>query len=158
VGLIYRYFGSKVGLVGAVVEDFHGRFEREVMVSSPAPGADWAAREYQRTVRAVVFHYNEDLAPVVLSRLHLEPGVAVIEARQLERHIDLAAQNVLLGQSRGELPRDRDPRFAAAMVLGGLRRVVADALTRDPRPSEQRVSEQLWRFISVIVGLPESPL
>jgi AcrR family transcriptional regulator len=157
VGLIYRYFGSKAGLVGAVVEDFYGRFERRVMKSNPAPGADWARRERERTVRAVAFHYAEPLAPVVLSHLHLEPAVAVIEARQLDQHIDLAARNVALGQRAGELPADLDPRFAAAMVLGGLRRVLADALAREPRPPQKFVAEKLWRFIAAIVGVRAGP-
>jgi AcrR family transcriptional regulator len=31
VGLIYRHFGSKAGLVGAVVQAFYDRFEDEVI-------------------------------------------------------------------------------------------------------------------------------
>jgi AcrR family transcriptional regulator len=156
VGLIYRYFGSKVGLVGAVVEDFYRRFAREVMDSNPAPGADWAAREHERTARAVAFHYEEPLAAVVLSRMHLEPGVAAIEARQLDLHIDLAARNVSLGQQRGELPPDLEPRFVSAMVLGGLRRVLAEALAREPRPAQDFVAEQLWRSVAAVLGLQEA--
>ena len=156
VGLIYRYFGSKVGLVGAVVEDFYQRFERDVMESNPAPGTDWAAREHERTLRAVAFHYKEPLAPVVLSHMHLEPGVAAIEARQLDLHIDLAARNVSLGQQRGELPPDLEPRFVSAMVLGGLRRVLAEALAREPRPAQEVVAEQLWRSVAAILGLQEA--
>ena len=76
VGLIYRHFGSKAGLVSAVVQAFYKRFEDEVISSNPAPGAEWAAREHRRTVRAVAFHYEDPLAPVVLSRLHLDPAVA----------------------------------------------------------------------------------
>jgi AcrR family transcriptional regulator len=103
VGLIYRYFDSKAGLVGAVVEDFYDRYDRSVMEPNPVPGADWPKRERERTARAVAFHYQEPLAPVVLSRLHLEPGVAVIEARRLARHIEAAAHNLTLGQERGEI-------------------------------------------------------
>jgi len=156
VGLIYRHFGSKAGLVGAVVEDFHHRFACEVMETNPQPGAGWATREHARVMRAVAFHYREPLAPVVLSHLHLEPAVAVTEARQLDRQIELAARNIELGQRAGVLARGLGPRFAAAMVLGGLRRVLVDALGRNPRPQQELVAAELWRFVAAILGL-DSP-
>jgi len=155
VGLIYRHFGSKAGLVGAVVQAFYRRFEEAVITSNPAPGADWVEREHARTVRAVAFHYDDPLAPIVLSRFHLEPAVAALEARQLDAHIEMSAKNVASGQREGIVPKDLDPRFAGAMVLGGLRRVLVDALGREPRPPQRQVAEQLWRFVAAILGLSE---
>ena len=148
VGLIYRYFDSKAGLVGAVVNDFYDRYDQSVIEPNPAPGADWAKRERERTARAVAFHFRDPLAPVVLSRLHLEPGVALIESRRLSRHVDAAARNLSLGQERDEIPRDLDVRLAGAMVLGGIRQALAEALGRTPRPAEASVVEQLWCFIA----------
>ena len=156
VGLIYRHFGSKAGLVGAVVQSFYKRFEEEVMTSNPAPGADWVEREHVRTLRAVAFHYEDPLAPVVLSRLHLEPAVAVLEARQLDAHIEMSADNVAYGQREGLVPKDIDSRFAGAMVLGGLRRVLVDALGRKPRPPQEEVAAQLWRFVAAVLGISDS--
>lgn len=155
VGLIYRHFGSKAGLVGAVVQAFYKSFEEEVMTSNPAPGAGWVEREHVRTVRAVAFHYEDPLAPVVLARLHLEPAVAALEARQLDAHIEMSADNVAYGQRADLVPKDIDPRFAGAMVLGGLRRVLVDALGREPRPPQKEVAAQLWRFVSAVLGLSE---
>jgi len=154
VGLIYRYFSSRAGLVGAVVEDFYRRFERAVMVRNPLPGADWASRERERTRRSVAFHYADPLAPVVLARLHRDPVVAAIEAGALDRQIELAARNLALGQRRGELPRGPEPRLVAAMVLGGMQRGLVEALARSPRPPEHEVLHQLWRFVAGAVGLP----
>jgi AcrR family transcriptional regulator len=156
VGLIYRHFGSKAGLVGAVVEGFYKRFEDEVITSNPAPGADWVEREHVRTGRAVTFHYEDPLAPVVLSRLHLEPAVAALEASQLDTAIEMSADNVAYGQRAGLVPKDIDPRFAGAMVLGGLRRVLVDALGREPRPPQEEVAAQLWRFVAAVLGLDGS--
>jgi len=153
VGLIYRHFGSKAGLVGAVVQAFYQRFEDEVITSDPAPGADWVEREQIRTLRAVAFHYRDPLAPVVLSNLHLEPAVAALEARQLDAHIAVSSRNVAYGQRVGLVPRDIDPRFAGAMVLGGLRRVLVDALGRAPRPPQAVVAAELWRFVAAILGV-----
>ena len=143
VGLIYRHFGSKAGLVSAVVQAFYKRFEDEVITSNPAPRRRWVEREYIRTVRAVAVHYEDPLAPVVLSSLHLEPAVAALEARQLDAHIEMSARNVAYGQRAGLVPKDIDPRFAGAMVLGGLRRVLVDALGREPRPPQEEVAAQL---------------
>jgi AcrR family transcriptional regulator len=151
VGLIYRYFDSKAGLVGAVVNDFYDRYDRSVIEPNPVPGADWAKRERERTARAVAFHFRDPLAPVVLSRLHLEPGVALIETRRLARHIEAAARNLSLGQERGEIPRELDVRLAGAMVLGGIRQALAEALGRTPPPAEASVSQQLWCFIDAAV-------
>jgi AcrR family transcriptional regulator len=156
VGLIYRHFGSKAGLGGAGVQAFYKRFEEEVITSNPAPGADWMEREHVRTVLAVAFHYEDPLAPVVLSSLHLEPAVAALEARQLDAHIEMSADNVAYGQRTGLVPKDIDPRFAGAMVLGGLRRVLVDALGREPRPPQEEVAAQLWRFVAAVLGLSES--
>jgi len=149
------YCASKAGLVGAVVQAFYKRFEEEVITSNPAPGADWVEREHVRTVRAVAFHYEDPLAPVVLSSLHLEPAVAALEACQLDAHIEMSADNVAYGQRAGLVPKDIDPRFAGAMVLGGLRRVLVDALGREPRPPQEEVAAQLWRFVAAVLGLPE---
>lgn len=153
VGLIYRHFGSKAGLVSVVVQAFYKRFEEDVITSNPAPGAGWVEREYLRTVRAVAFHYEDPLAPIVLARLHLEPAVAAIEARQLDAHIEMSADNVAYGQRAGLVPKDIDPHFAGAMVLGGLRRVLVDALGRNPRPQQQEVATQLWRFVAAVLGI-----
>ncbi len=156
VGLIYRHFGSKAGLVGAVVQAFYKRFADEVMTSNPAPGVGWVERERIRTFRSVAFNYEDPLAPVVLSRLHLEPTVAALEASELDAHIEMSAVNVSYGQREGLVPKDIDPRFAGAMVLGGLRRVLVEALAREPRPPQEEVAEQLWRFVAAVLGINES--
>lgn len=153
VGLIYRHFGSKAGLVGAVIQEFYKRFEEEVITSNPAPGAGWVEREHVRTLRSVAFNYEDPLAPVVLSRLHLEPAVAAIEARELDAHIEMSAVNVAYGQREGFVPKEIDPRFAGAMIFGGLRRVLVEALGRTPRPPQAEVAAQLWSFISAILGI-----
>jgi hypothetical protein len=108
-------------------------------------------------VRAVAFHYQDLLAPIVLSSLHLEPAVAALEARQLDAHIEMSSENVAHGQHRGLVPKDIDPRFAGAMLLGGLRRVLVDALGREPRPPQEEVAAQLWRFVAAVLCLSEGP-
>lgn len=153
VGLIYRHFGSRAGLVQAVIEGFYGRYRADVLGINPYPGGTWAERERRRTVLGVAFHYQEPLARVLLSHLHLDAQVAVYEAAQLDEMIAMCASLVAYGQRRRELPRDRDPQLTAAMIIGGMRRVLATALADEPMPSERKVVHDLWLFIAGSVGI-----
>ncbi len=158
VGLIYRHFGSKAGLIAAVVEDFYDRLDRSVLNAELVPGADWPARERLRTRRYVAFHYVEPLAPVILSRLCCEPEVAAVEARRIARHIEAAARNIRRAQKNGEIPADLDPELAAAMVLGGIRQALGAMLARPAPPPQDVVVDELWRFVVAAVRCaPASP-
>lgn len=153
VGLIYRQFGSRAGLVAAVMDDFYGRYRAEVLGVNPAPGGTWAERERRRTRLGVAFHYHSPLARVALWDLHLDSEVAVHEARQIQEIIEMCAGLVALGQSRNELPADRDPDLCGAMIIGGMRRVIGRALATPRRPTQKRLAEQLWLFIAGTVGI-----
>jgi AcrR family transcriptional regulator len=151
VGLIYRWFDSKAGLLAAVVDDFYDRVDAAVFDLDPVPEGTWGERERKRTELAVAFHYDDPLAPIVLSRLAREPGVAAVEGARIDRHIEAATRNLERGQERGEIPRELDPELVGAMVLGGIREVLRHALQRDPRPPRQAVTDELWRFIVAAV-------
>jgi AcrR family transcriptional regulator len=147
VGLLYRYFGSKAGLVAAVVEDFYDRLHAEAADTDPAPGADWASRERKRLELSVAFHYREPLAAVVLSRIAREPEVAAVEVRRIGRLVEDAARNVQAGQRRGELPDDLDARTVGALLIGGFRVAMGEALARPQRPDPDRLTDELWHFV-----------
>ncbi|MFN4310689.1 MAG: TetR/AcrR family transcriptional regulator [Ferrovibrio sp.] len=147
-GLSYHYFTSKAGLIAAVVDAFYDRFEAAVMDVNPMPGAGWGEREKLRLERMVAFHYAEPLAPLILTRLSRTPEVAAIEATRLARHIDLAARNIEIAQERGEIPDDLDAPLLGAMILGGLRQAIGQALAATKRPAQAKLAEQLWQFIA----------
>jgi AcrR family transcriptional regulator len=153
VGLIYRYFGSRAGLIVAVVDDFYHRYRAEALEVNPAPGASFAVRERKRTELSVAFHYGDPLAPVVLSNLHLDAQVAVEEAKHIDEMVTLAGKVMALGQRRGEVPTDRDPLFIGAMIIGGMRHVLAAALSGKPRVSQQRTASNLWVLNAAIMGV-----
>lgn len=150
-GLIYRHFGSRAGLIGAVVDDFYTRYRLEALETNPAPGAPTAVRERRRAQLSVRFHYGEPLAVVILGNLHLDHEVIAEETAHLDDIIERAADVMRLGQRRGELPRDRDADLIAAMVIGGTRRVLARALATGV--SERRAARQLWIFIAGVIGV-----
>lgn len=157
VGLIYRHFGSKSGLLAAVVGDFYVRFDAEVLDVDPAPAAGWAERERRRTEMVVAFHYDEPLAPILLARLARDPEVAAVEARHLRVQVARGAQNIARGQRDGEIPEDIDPGIAAAFLLGGARQALVEVTARRERPPRAVLAAQLWRLIAAAVRVEERP-
>jgi AcrR family transcriptional regulator len=157
VGLIYRHFGSKAGLLAAVVGDFYVRFDAEVLDLDPLPGGSWAARERRRTELAVAFHYDDPLAKVILGRMARDPEVAAVEARHLRIQVARGARNVARGQRDRDIPEDIDPGIAAALILGGTRQALIEVLSRRERPRGDVVAEQLWRLVVAAVRCRTDP-
>ncbi len=157
VGLVYRHFGSRAGLIGAVVDDFYARYRNEALEINPAPHASFRVRERKRIEAVVAFHYADPLARVIVLNLHLDAEVAEIETRHRREMIALAQAVIELGQRRGEVPADRDPEFIAALVIGGLREVLGVALSRTPQMAAWTVNRKLWVLVESILGVgPDS--
>ena len=156
-GLVHHYFGSKAGLVGALVDDFFDRFQREVfedaLRDAPERKGDWARHERMRLEAGVRFHYGEPFAVVMYGPLARDPEVARREADRIAFIVDRAARSVRKAQRRGELPLGVDPAMAGAAMFGAMRQVMVEALTRARRPAAKRVVEFLWRQIAASVGI-----
>lgn len=152
-GLPYRYFGTRTGLLVAVVDAFYERFNAIAVRAYDAP--TWAQRERQRITDWVDFLYSEPVAPMVLAGLG-EGELATARGRWLQEMSKIGARNMAQAQREGEIPKDRDPEYLAAATLGGTNAVVAVCLTRDPRPPAHDVIEQLWSFVAGAVGLQPS--
>jgi AcrR family transcriptional regulator len=150
-GLPYRYFGTRTGLLVAVVDAFHQRFCDEIALrvyDEPT----WAERERHRIADWVDFLYSEPVAPVILAGLG-EGELATARGRWLQQMSAIGARNIGQAQRDGEIPTDRDPEYLAAATIGGTNAVVAVSLTRDPRPQANVVKDQLWALVSGAVGL-----
>ena len=156
VGLPYRYFGNRTGLLIALVDDFYQRLGVAVALRR-YPAATWRERERARVGDWVEFLYADPLAPAVLTGQIGEAEVAASNARRLAELIDVAARNITHGQRDGELPADRDPELLAAALLGGVHTATVVALTRDPRPAAATVVEQLWAIVAAAAGLTAAP-
>ena len=152
--LVHRYFGSKSGLVAALMNDFYDRFHREVLDVDLDAEGDWAHHERLRLERGVRFHYGEPLAAVIYGPLARDPDVAREDLARNLAVVERAARSIRKGQRRGELPLGVDPRMAGAAMFGAMRLVMVEALNRSPRPAPERVIEALWRQIAAAVGLP----
>lgn len=151
--LVHRYFGSKTGLVSALVDDFFDRFHAEVLDAQLDARGDWAEHERIRLERGVRFHYAEPFAAVIYGSLARDPEAARKEAVRIAFVVERAARSIRRGQRRGELPIGIDPGLAGAAMFGAMRLVMVEALTRSPRPPAERVVEVLWRQIAASVGI-----
>jgi AcrR family transcriptional regulator len=151
--LVNRYFGSKAGLVNALVDDFFDRFQREVFDLDLDAYGDWAEHERLRLEAGVRFHYREPFAVVLYGPLARDPEVARRESRRVAAIVSRAARSIKKAQRAGELPVGVDPGLAGAAMFGAMRQVMVEALTRPRRPAQERVVEFLWRQIAASVGI-----
>jgi AcrR family transcriptional regulator len=151
--LVHRYFGTRSGLIGALLDDFFERLHAEVLDLDLDDHGTWAQHERLRLEKGVRFHYADPLAVVLYTRLSRDPDVAQTERGHIDAVIAHAAANISRGQRRGELPRAVDPELAGAAMFGAMQRVMVTALGRPPRPRPERVIEVLWRQVAAAVDI-----
>ena len=154
-GLAYHYFGSKSGLMSAVIEAFYDRYDA-VANERMDPVESWGKRERRRLGRVVDFLYTDSLAPVVLAMLGRTPEVAAVDAARQRAMIELAAHNIENGMRSGEIDSEVDPMIAGAAIIGGIRQASALALEKKSRTKREALAENLWIFIAGAVRLKET--
>jgi AcrR family transcriptional regulator len=154
--LVHRYFGSKSGLVAALVDDFFDCFHRQALDLDLERHGPWARHEFLRLEAGVRFHYREPFAPILYGPLSRDPEVARREADRIAFVVARAARSIRRGQRNGELPVGVDPGLAGAAMFGAMRLVMVEALTRPVRPSPQRVVDVLWRQVAASVQIDPS--
>ncbi len=146
-GLAYHHFGSKEGLLVAVVNDFYDRVEEASLMARFDDADDWEAREKERVRRYVDFLLADPLGIVVLSRLAHAPGVAAVEAERWERLVTVGARNIAEGQRKGVVRAQQDPELLAALVLGSVRAAVARVLSIKNEINAEALCADIWRFL-----------
>ncbi|MDY7102511.1 MAG: TetR/AcrR family transcriptional regulator [Actinomycetota bacterium] len=151
-GLPYRYFGTRSGLLVAVVDDFYERLGRAA-VYRRYDEETWAGRERRRIADWVAFLYADPLSPVIIGGLVGDGEVAAANATRLREAIAVGARNVARAQEDGQLPTGRDPGLLVAAMLGGTHSAVAEALGRRPRPAADDVAAELWRCVAGAAGI-----
>jgi AcrR family transcriptional regulator len=155
-GLAYHYFGSKSGLVSALIADFYDRYDAVVNQRLPE-GLSWHEREYLRLLATLEFLFSDRMAPIVLGRLSGNAQVVAMEASRRDAIIELAERNIRRGQERGEIDPGIDPGIAAAAINGGLRQAVATALHRGSVHDPEEFARQAWGFVAGALSLPRRP-
>jgi len=157
VGLAYHHFGSKAGLIAAVVEAFYSRLEEVAFNPAKLVSPDWAGREKERVAAYISFHYDDPFAPIVVGPLSRAPEVLDVELAFTKRQLTAGAYNLRAAQREGALPADFDPRLTIALMIGGIRQALIGALVDGRRPDRAELTEKIWRFITGALRLPETP-
>lgn len=153
IGLAYHYFGSKAGLISAIISDFYDRYDA-VTNQRFEKGMGWPRREFVRLVRVMEFLFADPLAELVLGRMSGNATIHAAETARREASIDLGTLNIRKGQQRGEIPAEIDAAIAAAAIAGGLRQAVAMALRQEPRMDVLEFSQQAWGIVAGVLALP----
>ncbi|HEX7945004.1 MAG TPA: TetR/AcrR family transcriptional regulator [Phenylobacterium sp.] len=154
VGLAYHHFGSKAGLIAAVVEAFYNQLEEVAFSPSKLTSPDWAGREKERIAAYISFHYDHPFAPLVVGPLSRAAEVLDVEQAFTRRQLIAGAYNVRAGQRDGVIPADLDPRLTIALMIGGIRQALIGALTSPHRPNRAELTEKIWRFVARALSLP----
>ncbi|GAA5157650.1 TetR/AcrR family transcriptional regulator [Pseudonocardia eucalypti] len=151
--LVHRYFGSKAGLVSALVNDYFDRYHAEVLDENMDDEGDWATHERVRLERGVAFHYADPFTAVLYGRLGREAEVARTEAARISSVVELAARSIRRAQAKGELPAEVDPMLAGAAMFGAIQRVMVEAVRREKPPPPELVVDVLWRQVAASVNI-----
>lgn len=157
VGLAYHHFGSKAGLIAAVVEGFYNRLEEAAFSPSKLTAAGWAGQEKERIAAYISFHYDHPFAPLVVGALSRAAEVLDVEQAFTKRQLTAGAHNLRAGQRDGVIPADLDPRLTIALMIGGIRQALIGALTASHRPDRVELTDKIWVFVAGALRLPAPP-
>ena len=147
VGLAYHYFGSKSGMLGAIIDAFYDRYN-QVVNQYIDPDIPWRVREKDRLMAAVEFLYNDPMAPVILGKMAHTNQVAAVESARHEEMIEMAIRNIASGIRRGDIGGHIDPTIAGAAITGAMRSGIMHAMAMRPRPDPAKLTHQIWGMIA----------
>ena len=156
VGLAYHHFGSKAGLIAAVVEAFYSRLDGEVFNDAGRPSEDWANRERRRIASYIAFHYNHPFAPLVIGALSRAPEILDVERAFTNRQLAGGARMLEAAQRDGFVPDHIDPHLTIALMIGGIRQALIGVLMSKQRPDPVKLTDEIWAFMAGALRLPPS--
>jgi AcrR family transcriptional regulator len=148
VGLAYHHFGSKAGLIAAVVEAFYSRLDEEVFNGACRLSEGWADRERRRIASYIAFHYDHPFAPLVIGALSRAPEVLDVERAFTNKQLAGGARMLESAQRDGLVPDHIDPHLTIALMIGGIRQALIGALMNERRPDPEKLTDEIWAFMA----------
>lgn len=155
IGLAYHHFGSKTGLIAAVVDRFYTPL-RTIGIGDEIPlELKWQEREKARTAALIDYYYSHPLAPLIVGRLAREPEVQDIENAHMDSLLELGTRNLVQAQKAGIVNPDLSPPTTVAMLMGGLSMAIRQAVLAPDRPNADTLLHQLWLFVEKAILVPK---
>jgi AcrR family transcriptional regulator len=148
VGLAYHHFGSKAGLIAAVVEGFYSLLDDAAFAGANLASECWADREKKRISAYIVFHYEHPFAPLVIGALSRAPEVLDVEMAFTNRQLAGGARMLHAAQRDGVIAADIDPHLTIALMIGGIRQALIGVLTSEHRPDPEKLTDAIWTFMA----------
>lgn len=153
VGLAYHHFGSKAGLIAAVVEAFYNRLDEVAFSGAKLPSKSWADRERARIGAYVAFHYEHPFAPLIIGPLSRAPEVLDVEIAFTNRQLAAGARMIEAAQRDGIVADDVDPHLTIALMIGGIRQALIGALMSESRSDPAKLTNDIWAFMAAALRL-----
>lgn len=143
VGLAYHHFGSKAGLLKAVVEDFYDRYDA-VTTAPKSRSVPWFVRERERLAELVAFLSCDPMASLVIGTMAVTAEIAAVEAERRGQIIAGATAVIREGQETGAVDPALDPSVTAAIYVGGLREAFTRWLEAGRPGGQEGFVEKAW--------------
>lgn len=155
IGLAYHHFGSKIGLIAAVIDHFYEPL-REIALGEAIPkDQHWAERERSRAAAIIGYFYDHPLSPLICGRLGREPALMDIERAHQNALLREGEKNLIQGQRLGVISTDLSPKATIAMLMGGLRLAIDQAVMTSPRPDRDALLDHIWTFTEGALGIQD---
>lgn len=148
VGLAYHHFGSRAGLIAAVVEEFYSHLDQVVFNDAKRPSESWADRERRRIASYIAFHYDHPFAPLVIGALSRAPEVLDVERAFTDRQLAAGARMLQAAQRNGFVPDSINPHLTIALMIGGIRQALIGVLIGEERPDPEKLADEIWAFMA----------
>lgn len=155
-GLPYQRFGSKEGILEAVLQSFIERFNtRRDNVARPERGLD--------SITSLIETYfdrdpqdwkNSKALIIIMAEASLHEGrLRDLVVDYNRRHIDYLKKHLAIAQEQGQAASDIDGDSLAVIIMGTLRGVVLQSLS-DRKIDLQKAKHQLLEIVLNLLDVP----
>lgn len=134
-GALYRYFGSKAEIIGAIAEDKHGESDRQFLDASRESGLIDALSLIARDFFEKFADGDGALIADIMAEAIRDDGVAAPLLKINNQSVAYCVEAIKSAQARGEVDRKLDPTETANTLFAALEGIgLRRAFLRDTDP------------------------
>ena len=146
--LIYKYFGSKRGLLHAVQTDFTNHFFKHI--ASNLKGIEGAVNKLKKIIWAHINYYLGDpvFARILVLEVRTYPGYFKSESYYwIKRYTQLVRQIVEEGIQEGEIRSDMPSWAIMQVIMGSIEHLIMPNILFKRELDTDELTEYLWGII-----------